>query len=56
MPLSKLGFLAVKDWVLSHTYTMPDNLGPATVCTVAYLTVSPDIYSWLEPSGMLGTM
>ena len=46
----------VEDWVLSHTHTMPDNLGPATAHTVAHLTMSPDIYSWLETSGTLGTM
>ena len=45
---------AVEDWVLSHTHTMPDNLGPATVCAVAHLTMSPDVYSWLETSGALG--
>ena len=47
---------AVEDWVSSHTHTTPDNLGPATIHTVACLTMSPDIYSWLETSGALGTM
>ena len=45
---------AVKDWVLSHTHTMPDNLGLATVCAMAHLTISLDVYSWLEISGALG--
>ena len=44
----------VEDWVLSHTHTVPDNLGPATVRAMAHLTMSPDIYSWLETSGTLG--
>ena len=44
----------VEDWVLSHTHTMPDNLGPVTVHAVAHLTMSPDVYSWLEMSGTLG--
>ena len=45
----------VEDWVLSHTHTMPDNLGLATVRIVAHLTMSPDVNSWLETSGILGT-
>ena len=45
----------VKDWVSSHTHSMYNNLGPVTVCTVAYLMMSPYIYSWLETSGTLGT-
>ena len=35
---------------------MPENLGQATVRAVACLTMSPDVYSWLEMSGALGTM
>ena len=27
----KAWLLAVKDWVLSHTHTTPDNLGPVTI-------------------------
>ena len=27
----KAWLLAVEDWVLSHTHTMPNNLGPATI-------------------------
>ena len=46
----------VKDWVLSHTHTTPDNLGLATIHAMAHLTISPDVYSWLETSGALGTM
>ena len=45
---------AVEDWVSSHTHTMPDNLGPVTVRTMAHLMMSPDVYSWLETSGALG--
>ena len=45
---------AVEDWVSSHTHTTPDNLGPATVHAVARLTMSLDVYSWLETSGALG--
>ena len=52
----KAWLLVVEDWVSSHTHTMPDNLGPATVCTMACLMMSPDVYSWLETSGTLGTM
>ena len=52
----KSWLLAVEDWVLSHTYTTPDNLGQATVCAVACLTMSSDIYLWLETNGTLGTM
>ena len=54
--LFKAWLLAVKDWVLSHTHTMPDNLGLAIVCTVAHLMMSPDVYSWLETCGTMGTM
>ena len=42
--------------MLSHTHTMPDKLGIAIVCAIAYLTVSPDVYSDLEMCGVLGTM
>ena len=45
----------VEDWVLSHTHTMPDNLGPTTVHTVVHLIMSLDIYSLLETCSMLGT-
>ena len=51
----KAYLLAVEDWVSSHTHTTPDNLGPATIHAMAHLTMSLDIYSWLETSGMLGT-
>ena len=53
--LFKAWLLLVEDWVLSHTHTMPDNLGPATICTMAYLTRSLDMYSWLETCGTQGT-
>ena len=33
---------------------MPDNLGLVTVRTVARLTMSPDVYLWLETSDALG--
>ena len=52
----KAWLLAVEDWVLSHIHTMPDNLGLATICAMAHLTMSPDVYSWLETSGALGTI
>ena len=41
--------------MLSLNHTMLDNLGPVTVCAIAHLTMSPDVYSWLEMYGMLGT-
>ena len=53
--LFKAWLLVVEDWVLSHTHSVPDNLGPATICTMASLTMSPDIYSWLETCGTLET-
>ena len=46
--------MVVKDWVLSHTHTTCDNLGPAAIHTVARLTMSPDICSWLEICRVLG--
>ena len=54
--LFKAWLLAVEDWVLSHTHTMPDNLGLVTVWVVAHLTMSLDVYSWLETCGALGMM
>ena len=45
---------AVEDWVLSHTHTMPNNLGPATIHPVACLTMSQEVYFWLETSSVLG--
>ena len=51
----KAWLLAVEDWVLSYTHTMPDNLGLATIQTMAHLTMSPNIYSWLEICGTLET-
>ena len=53
--LYKAWLLVVKDWVLSHTHIISDNLGPATICTVAHLAMSPDVYSALKTCGMLGT-
>ena len=50
----KAWLLAVEDWVSSHTHMTSDNLGPATVRAVARLTMSPDVYSWLETSRALG--
>ena len=44
---------AVEDWVSSHTHTTPDNLGLATVHAVAHLTMSLEVYSWLETCGTL---
>ena len=51
----KTWLLMVEDWVLSQTRTKPYNLGPATINAVAHLTISQDIYSWLETCGALGT-
>ena len=51
----KVWLLLVEDWVLSHTHTTPNNLGLVTVHTVARLTMSPDIYLWLDTCGTLGT-
>ena len=45
---------AVEDWVLSYSHTMPENLGSVTVRAVAHLTMSLDVYSWLETCSMLG--
>ena len=53
--LFKVWLLVVEDWVLSHTHTMPDNLGLTTIHAMACLTMTPDVYSWLETGGMLGT-
>ena len=53
--LFKAWLLVVKDWVLSHTHTMPNNLGLASVHAVACLTMSLDVYSWLETCSALGT-
>ena len=47
---------AVEDWMLSHTHTMPENLGSVTIHAMAYLTMSPDMYSWLETYNILGKM
>ena len=44
----KAWLLVVEDWLLSNTHTMPDNLGPVTIHTVAHLTMNPDVYSCLE--------
>ena len=40
----KAWFFVVEDWVLSHTHTTPDNLGPATIHAVAHLTMGLDNY------------
>ena len=48
--------LVVEDWVLANTYTLPDNLEPATVCAMAHLTMNPNVYFWLETYSMLGTI
>ena len=50
----KAWLLVVRNWVSSHTHSMTDNLGLAAICAMAHLTMSPDIYSWLETCGMLG--
>ena len=50
----KAWLLVVEDWVLFHTHTTPDNLGPTTIYAMAHLTISLDIYSWLETCGTLG--
>ena len=47
--------LVLEDWVSSYTHTMPDNLVPVSLYAMAYLTISLDVYSWLETCGMLGT-
>ena len=54
--LFKAWLLVVKDWVASHTHMMPGNLEPVTVHAMAHLTMSLDIYSWLETCNMLGIM
>ena len=51
----KAWLLVVEDWVSSHNHTMPNNLGPVTIRAIARLMMSPDVYSWLETSGALGT-
>ena len=50
----KAWLLAVKDLVSFHTHTTPKNLKPVTVHTMAHLTMSLDIYSWLETCSTLG--
>ena len=45
-----------EDWVSSHTHNMPDNLELATVCTMACLVMSLNVYSQLESCGTLGIM
>ena len=50
----KAWLLAVKDWVLSYTHTSPNNLGLVTICAMAHLTMSLDVYSWLETGSALG--
>ena len=52
----KAWLLAVEDCVSSHTPTLSDSLGLVTIHTMAYLTISPDIHSWLETYGTLGIM
>ena len=46
----------IEDWVLSHTHTTPENLVLATIRAMAHLTISLDIYSWLETCSTLETM
>ena len=50
----KACILVVEDWESSHTHTTPDNLGPVTIHAVANLTISLDVFSWLETCGTLG--
>ena len=52
----KACLLAIEDWVLSHTHTMPDHLEPVTIHTIVHLTMNLDVYSWLETSAVLGIM
>ena len=48
--------LVVEGLVSSHTHNMPNNLGPVAVHAMAHLTMSLDIFSWLETCGALGTI
>ena len=52
--LFKAWLLAVEEWVSSHTHSMLEKLGLATVYAIACLTMSLDVYSWLETCGALG--
>ena len=52
----KAWLLVVEDWVSSYTHTTSNNLGPVTIHAMAYLTISLDIYSWLDTCSTLGMM
>ena len=52
----KAWLLAGEDWMSSHNHIMPDNLGAATACTVACMTINPDIYLALETCSAMGTI
>ena len=45
---------AVEDWVASHLGTSPDALGPHAVRTTARLSMTVELYSLLETTGVLG--
>ena len=45
---------AVEDWVASHLGTSPDALGPHAVRTTARLSMTAELYSLLETTGVLG--
>ena len=50
----KAWLLAVEDWVASHLGAALEALGPHAVRTVAWLTMTPELYAVLETTGVLG--
>ena len=50
----KVWILVVEDWVLSHTHTIPENLGPTAIHAVSHLTIRLDVYSTLKTCSALG--
>ena len=46
---------SVEDWVFSHTYLYPSNLGPISVRTVARMTLKPELYTSLDNAGAMGS-
>ena len=45
---------AVEDWVAGHLGAALEALGPHAVRTVARLTMTPELYTVLETTGVLG--
>ncbi len=45
---------AVDDWIFTHMQIYPEQLGPSAVCSVAHMTLDPELYAALEGDGALG--